>query len=199
MLIDPVKPNTGAILLAYLFYRNSIETARAYWRLRNRIFFERMRALDTAQRNLPADRNPFAIEILGPTGSMYPLMVIGKLPAGLSLDWVAAGLARQGIGLVPLSTFARTEKGFDAGRKAFRLTLGGTDGAAVLLNKTRRVLIDLNRVIGEEAAQYSRKQFPLKRHARGPGFRDRSLGGGGASDTRAHRRPGHRFRPFASQ
>jgi aspartate/methionine/tyrosine aminotransferase len=164
-LISPVKSNTGAILLAYLFYRNPIEVARAYWRLRNSIFFERMQALTAAQRNLPADRNPFAIEILGPTGSMYPLMVIGKLPAGLSLDWVAAGLARQGIGLVPLSTFARTEKGFDAGRKAFRLTLGGTDGAAVLLNKTRRVLIDLNRVIGEEAAQYSRRLFPLKRHA----------------------------------
>jgi hypothetical protein len=26
-------------------------------------------------------------------------------------------IARQGIGLVPLSTFARTEKGFDSGRK----------------------------------------------------------------------------------
>jgi aspartate/methionine/tyrosine aminotransferase len=167
-LIDSVTQNTGAILLAYLFYRNHVEVARAYWRLRNTIFFERMQALDTAQRNLPADRNPFAIEILGPAGSMYPLMVVGKLPAGLSLDWVAAGLARQGIGLVPLSTFARTEKGFDAGRKAFRLTLGGTDGAPVLLNKTRRVLIDLNRVIGEEAAQYSRKQFPLRRRPAPP-------------------------------
>ncbi|HTY59519.1 MAG TPA: pyridoxal phosphate-dependent aminotransferase, partial [Bacteroidota bacterium] len=162
-VISPVKANSGAILLAYLFYRNSIETARAYWRLRNTIFFERMEALEAAARNLPADRNPFAIEIVRPTGSMYPLMVIGKLPPGLSLDWVAAGLARQGIGLVPLSTFARTEKGFDAGRKAFRLTLGGTDGAGVLLGKTRRVLIDLNRVIGEEASQYSRKRFPLLR------------------------------------
>ena len=167
-LIDHVKPNTGAILLAYLFYRNPIEVARAYWRLRNTIFFERMQALDAAQHNLPKDRNPFDIVILGPTGSMYPLMVVGKLPAGLSLDWVAAGLARQGIGLVPLSTFARTEKGFEAGRKAFRLTLGGTDGAAVLLNKTRRVLIDLNRVIGEEAAQYSRNQFPLLRRSAPP-------------------------------
>lgn len=164
-VIGPVKPNTGALLIAYLFYRNPVEVTRAYWRLRNTIFFERMQALNAAQRNLPPDRNPFAIEIVGPTGSMYPLMVIGKLPAGLSLDWVAAGLARQGIGLVPLSTFARTEKGFDAGRKAFRLTLGGTDGADSLLNKTRRVLIDLNRVIGEEAAQYSRKRFPVVTHS----------------------------------
>jgi len=163
-LTSTVRPNTGAILLGYLFYRNPVETARAYWRLRDAIFLERMQALETAQRNLPPDRNPFAISILPPAGSMYPLMIIGKLPPGLSLDWVAAGLAREGIGLVPLSTFARTGKGFDAGRKAFRLTLGGTDGASALLNKTRRVLIDLNRVIGEEAAHYRRREFtPARR------------------------------------
>ncbi|HTO93797.1 MAG TPA: pyridoxal phosphate-dependent aminotransferase, partial [Bacteroidota bacterium] len=165
-LSSTVRSNTGAILLGYLFYRNSVETARAYWRLRNAIFLERMQALDAAQRNLPPDRNPFAISILPPAGSMYPLMVIGKLPPGLSLDWVAAGLAREGIGLVPLSTFARTGKGFDNGRKAFRLTLGGTDGAGPLLNKTRRVLIDLNRIIGEEAAHYRRREFtPARRLA----------------------------------
>ncbi|HUI11507.1 MAG TPA: pyridoxal phosphate-dependent aminotransferase, partial [Bacteroidota bacterium] len=158
-----VSPNIGAILLGYLFYRNPVETARAYWRLRNAIFLERMQAIEAAQRNLPPDRNWFAISILPPAGSMYPLMIIGKLPPGLSLDWVAAGLAREGIGLVPLSTFARTGKGFDAGRKAFRLTLGGTDGAVALLNKTRRVLIDLNRVIGEEAAHYRRRQFTAGR------------------------------------
>jgi aspartate/methionine/tyrosine aminotransferase len=162
-LNETVTPNTGAILLTYLFYRNSLEVVRSYWRLRNRIFLERMQALETALRNLPEERNPFAIQILPPTGSMYPLMVIHKLPAGLSLDWVASGLARQGIGMIPLSTFARTEKGFETGRKSFRLTLGGTDGAPVLRKKTRRVLIDLNRLIAEEAAQYSRKQFALIR------------------------------------
>jgi len=161
LLNETVTPNTGAILLAYLFYRNSLEVTRAYWRLRNRIFLERMQALETALRELPEDRNPFAIQILPPTGSMYPLMVINKLPAGLSLDWVASGLARQGIGMIPLSTFARTEKGFETGRKSFRLTLGGTDGAPILRKKTRRVLIDLNRLIAEEAAQYSRRQFAV--------------------------------------
>lgn len=161
-LNSSVVPNIGAIMLGYLFYRNSLEITRTYWRLRNMIFLERMQALDTAVHNLPADRNPFAIEIVPPTGSMYPMMVIGRLPAGLSLEWVAAGLARQGVGLVPLSTFARTGRGFDTGRKAFRLTLGGTDGAPVLLEKTRRVLIDLNRVIAEESAQYSRKTFTIR-------------------------------------
>ncbi len=158
-ILSSIRPNTGAILLSYLFYRNSLETTRAYWRLRNTLLYERMEALTSALRNLPADRNPFGIHIEPPTGSMYPLMIIDKLPAGLSLDWVGSGLARQGIGMVPLSTFARTEKGFDTGRKAFRLTLGGTDPATVLQNKTRRVLIDLNRIIAEESAQYRRTSY----------------------------------------
>ena len=158
-ILSTVRPNTGAILLSYLFYRSSLETTRAYFRLRNTILCERMEALTSALQDLPPDRNFFAIHIEPPTGSMYPLMIINKLPAGLSLDWVASGLARQGIGLVPLSTFARTEKGFETGRKAFRLTLGGTDPASVLQKKTRRVLIDLNHIIAEESAQYRRSTY----------------------------------------
>ena len=160
-----IKPNIGAIFLTYLFYRSSNETTNAYWRLRNKIFKERMDSLNEAVKILPKSRNRFDIRIKAPKGSMYPQMIIEKLPAGLSLDWLASGLARQGIGLVPLSTFARTEKGFETGRKTFRLTLGGSDNAAMLLSKTRRVLIDLNRMIAEEAANYNRKKFdvqPLK-------------------------------------
>lgn len=151
-----VLPNLGAIALTYLFYRNETEVGRAYWRLRNRIFLERIESLLEAVRTLPPDRNPFHIDIISPTGSMYPLMVIRELPSGLSLDWLASGLARQGIGMLPLSTFARTEEGFETGRKTFRLTLGGTDGAEILLAKTRRVLIDLNRLVSEESSRYNR-------------------------------------------
>jgi aspartate/methionine/tyrosine aminotransferase len=161
-VISTIKPNIGAIFLAYLFYRNNPETANAYWRLRNSIFEERMNSLTNAVSNLPSDRNKFGIKIKAPAGSMYPQMIIDKLPSGLSLDWLASGLARQGIGLIPLSTFARTAKGFESGRKTFRLTLGGTDNADALLKKTRRVLIDLNRMIGEEASNYNRKQFAVK-------------------------------------
>ncbi len=160
-----IRPNTGALFLAYLFYRNPLDVVRAYWRLRNQVFAERMASISAAMHNLPAERNGFGIEIIPPAGSMYPLLLIHRLPSGLSLDWVAAGLARQGIGMVPLSTFARTERGFDAGRKAFRLTLGGTDGADALLAKTRRVLIDLNRLIAEEGARYSRRPYPVRRQS----------------------------------
>ncbi len=161
-ILSTIELNLGAIFLTYLFYRNKVETVNAYWRLRNRIFKERNTALEEAVGILPEVRNRFEIYIKPPKGSMYPQMIINKLPAGLSLDWLASGLARQGIGLVPLSTFARTEKGFEAGRKTFRLTLGGTDNAEILKSKTRRVLIDLNRMIAEEASHYNKKKFNVQ-------------------------------------
>ncbi|PKL84324.1 MAG: hypothetical protein CVV24_00505 [Ignavibacteriae bacterium HGW-Ignavibacteriae-3] len=156
-----IEPNTAALFLTYLFYRNRAETVNSYWRLRNKIFYERMNSIREAVNILPKERNRFEISITSPKGSMYPQMIIDRLPDGLSLDWLASGLARQGIGLLPLSTFARTEKGFERGRKTFRLTLGGADNASILLKKTRRVLIDLNRMIAEESANYSRKKFIL--------------------------------------
>ncbi|MCC6858592.1 MAG: pyridoxal phosphate-dependent aminotransferase [Bryobacterales bacterium] len=152
-----IAPNIGAMLLAYLFYRKGAQSTNSYWRLRNAIFEERMSALETAAAGLPSERNPFGIALTRPAGSMYPRMTLRQLPAGISLDWIASGLARQGIGLVPLSTFARTEEGFETARKSFRLTLGGTDGADRLRTKTRRVLIDLNRLIAEEESHYNRK------------------------------------------
>ncbi|MFN2196758.1 MAG: pyridoxal phosphate-dependent aminotransferase [Anaerolineales bacterium] len=156
---DLVRPNVAAIFICYLFYRGSVQAARTYWRLRNRLFYERSQALMTATENLPPDRNPFGLTIIPPTGSMYPLLHIKHLPAGLSLDWLASSLARRGIGMLPLATFARTEEGFDTGRSTFRLTLGGSDRAPALRIKTRRLLIDLNRMIAEEQARYSRQQL----------------------------------------
>jgi len=157
-----IQPNIAAILLSYLFYRNMKQATSAYWQLRNSILYERTQALLRAVKNLPSDRNPFGLEIIPPTGSLYPLLRVERLPAGLSLDWLASSLARGGIGMLPLATFARTEKGFETGRKTFRLTLGGVDNADVLLGKTRRLLIDLNRLIAEEDARYNRKQVSFK-------------------------------------
>jgi aspartate/methionine/tyrosine aminotransferase len=157
-----IVPNLAAIFICYLFYRGSPQATRTYWHLRNAIFRERTQALLTAVENLPPDRNPFGLVILPPTGSMYPLLQVGRLPAGLSLDWLASSLARRGIGLLPLATFARTEEGFETGRTTFRLTLGGVDGAEVLLAKTRRLLIDLNRLIAEEQAHYNRKLLTFR-------------------------------------
>jgi aspartate/methionine/tyrosine aminotransferase len=157
-----IRPNLAAIFICYLFYRNSTEFARAYWHLRNKIFEERTQALLTAVENFPEERNPFGLQIIPPTGSMYPLLRIERLPAGLSLDWLASSLARRGIGLLPLATFARTEKGYETGRTTFRLTLGGVDKAEILLSKTRRLLIDLNRLITEEEAHYNRKQLSFR-------------------------------------
>ncbi len=159
---DLIKPNLAAIFTVYLFYRGPLEAARSYWRLRNAIFKERTEALLSAAANLPAERNPFGLTILPPSGSMYPLLQVKRLPNGLSLDWLASALARRGIGLLPLATFARTEAGFDTGRSTFRLTLGGVDAAETMQHKARRLLIDLNRLIEEEDARYNRKKLSFR-------------------------------------
>ncbi len=157
-----IQPNLAAIYMCYLFYRGSTQATRTCWHLRNAIFHERTQAVLKAVENLPSDRNPFGLAIIPPTGSMYPLLHIARLPAGLSLDWLASSLARRGIGLLSLATFARTEKGFETGRTTFRLTLGGADNAEILLAKTRHLLIDLNRLIAEEEARYNRKQLSFR-------------------------------------
>jgi aspartate/methionine/tyrosine aminotransferase len=154
-----IQPNIAAVLIGYLFYRGTTQAVQTYWHLRNAIFRERNQALLTAVENLPPDRNPFKLDIIPPVGSMYPLLHVEILPPGLSLDWLSSSLARRGVGLLPLATFARTEKGFETGRTTFRLTLGGVDNAETLLAKTRRLLIDLNRLIAEEDARYNRKRL----------------------------------------
>ncbi|MFN8380048.1 MAG: pyridoxal phosphate-dependent aminotransferase, partial [Anaerolineae bacterium] len=159
-----IRPNLGAVLICYLFYRGPVQAVRTCWHLRNTIFADRTQALMEAVENLPPDRNPFQLTIIPPTGSMYPLLNVALLPAGLSLDWLASSLARRGIGLLPLATFARTQKGYETGRTTFRLTLGGVDGADILLAKTRRLLIDLNRLIAHEDARYNRRQLVIRPH-----------------------------------
>ncbi len=161
-LNDLIEPNLVAIFICYLFYRGPLDAARTYWRMRNALFMERTQALLSAAENLPPDRNPFGLTIIPPSGSMYPLLHVEHLPNGLSLDWLASSLARRGIGLLPLATFARTEEGFDTGRRTFRLTLGGVDPAEVMQVKARRLLIDLNRMIAEEDARYNRKQLAFR-------------------------------------
>ncbi len=158
-----IVPNYMAIFLAYMFYRNPPDQVRTFWTLRNEIMDERMRALEQAENELPADRNLFNIKIIRPMGSMYPHLIVTDLPKGISLDWLASGLARRGIGLVPLTTFSRTGKGYELARKTFRLTLGGSSDHEELFRKTRRVLIDLNRLIKEESTRYNLNLFPLRK------------------------------------
>lgn len=166
-LLSHIQPNIAAIFLSYLFYRSPTQATHTYWLLRNAILGERTRALLQAVENLPVDRNPFGLRIIPPSGSLYPLLQVERLPPGLSLDWLSSSLARGGIGMLPLAAFARTEKGFEAGRTMFRLTLGGMDQADVMLRKTRRLLIHLNRLIAAENARYNRKQLSIHIPERG--------------------------------
>lgn len=161
-LNDAISKNSFALFIAYLFYRNGNEKVNEFWLMRNDIFHKRMEALTKALSDFPKNRNFYNIDIIPPMGSMYPRMEINKLPKGISLNWLSSGLAVRGIGLVPLSTFSRTEEGFELGRKTFRLTLGGTDSADLLSFKIRRVLIDLNKLIARESVNYNVFKFDKK-------------------------------------
>ncbi len=151
-----IKKHRLPLLIAYLFYRNGAHKVQAYWHLRNQYFAERMATLQKAIDDLPEERNPFKSKILAPRGSMYPLLIIQRLPAGISLDALSTTLANQGIGLVPLTAFARTAAGYQMARQSFRLTLGGKLSGERLYYQTRRVLIDLNRIIAQEASLFQK-------------------------------------------
>ena len=160
--LQQVSRHQLPLLIAYLFYRNGAAKTENYWDFRNRLFAERMEALNKAARDLPDERNPYQAQLLAPEGSMYPLLFIRKLPAGISLDALSSNLANQGIGLVPLSTFARTASGFETARPAFRLTLGGSTRGEKLYYQMRRVLIDLNRLIAQESSAFQKQTFAVK-------------------------------------
>ena len=155
-ILSQIQPNIFSLFIAYLFYRRGREAAERFWLQRNRVFQLRMAALQNTVKEFPAERNPFGLKIIEPQGSMYPRLEVGKLPDGISLDWLSSRLATQGVGLVPLTTFARTERSYELARKAFRLSLGGGDSHKILETKMRKTLINLNRLIAAEADNYTR-------------------------------------------
>ncbi len=159
-LNEKILPNPTALLIGLLFYRNSQNRIEEVRVLRNKILNERMTALETAENELPDFRNPGHIRIHRPEGAMYPRLEIRDLPEGVSIDLLAAELANQGIGLIPLTSFARTSYGFTAASKSFRLSLGGADSADDLRFKTRRMLIDLNRIVRFKEASVRRVSLP---------------------------------------
>jgi len=163
-----IRPNPTALLIGLLFYKNPLSRLDEYRIMRNRILNERMKALEKARQELPAFRNRQNIVIHRPEGAMYPRLEIKDLPPGVSIDLLATELANQGIGLIPLTAFARTSPGYTAACKSFRLSLGGGDSAEDLQFKTRRMLIDLNRIIRIKAASVRRVDLPPARLRENP-------------------------------
>lgn len=149
-----IKPNVFAIALSFLFYRNDKEKINAYYIQRNKLFRSRTKILLESVESFPSERNAFNIKILPPKGAMYPILKIEALPDGVSLENLAYNLARGGVGVVPLSAFARSARGYEIARSCFRLTLGGSDDNETLRKKARRLLIDLNRIIADLSWQY---------------------------------------------
>ncbi len=152
--LNRLAPNTMALFLAYLFYRNTPHDVRSYWQLRNRLLYEKGQALRKAMEEIAEERNHYKLRFELPQATIYPHLNIGLFPNGLSTDRLALKLAKSGIGLVPLANFTRHTDTFSEARKKFRLTLGGSDPAVQLEAKARRLLVELNRAINSEARQY---------------------------------------------
>lgn len=172
-LNQQIQVNPTALLIGLLFYKNSVSRLKEARVLRNQILNERMIALERAEKELPSFRNSREITIHRPEGAMYPRLEIRDLPRGVSIDLLATELANQGIGLIPLTAFARTSPGYTAACKSFRLSLGGGDSAEDLQFKTRRMFIDLNRIIRIKAASVRRVDLPptqLREHTGNPKF-----------------------------
>jgi aspartate/methionine/tyrosine aminotransferase len=149
-----ILPNNMALFLAYLFYRNDHEAVKHFWNYRNTLFAERAEGIKSAFDEFPAERNTFDISVKLPTGSMYPHLLINKFPKGVSTDNISLKLAQRGIGLIPLTAFSKTAEGYSTARNAFRLSLGGKDNAEILKNKSRRLIIEMNRLLNEESRDY---------------------------------------------
>ncbi|MCB0284343.1 MAG: aminotransferase class I/II-fold pyridoxal phosphate-dependent enzyme, partial [Calditrichaeota bacterium] len=154
-----IIPNTMALFISYLFYRSDPALLQNYWTLRNKIFFDRSSQIKQAVDELPNERNAFNIELQEPQGSMYPHLIIHNFPSGISIDNISRRLAQRGFGLIPMTAFSKTAEGFEKARKSFRLTLGGLDDATTLRHKTRRLVIELNRLLHEEAQAYREFRF----------------------------------------
>ncbi|KAA3610053.1 MAG: aminotransferase class I/II-fold pyridoxal phosphate-dependent enzyme [Calditrichaeota bacterium] len=149
-----IQPNKMALFLAYLFYRNNHQSLKQFWALRNSIFADRANGIKQAFTEFPADRNPFQVSVKLPSGSMYPHLVIKKFPKGVSTDNIGLKLAKRGIGLIPLTTFSKTADGFAEARNSFRMSLGGKDDAETLKNKSRHLVIEMNRLLNDESRDY---------------------------------------------
>lgn len=153
-MIARVEPNRMALLIAYLFYRNDVDQINRFWALRDKIQWERLQALTQGLQEIPPSDNFYGIHLVPPEGAMYPHLVVDQLPENVSLPELSSKLARKGIGLVPMTTFALTASSYHYATRMFRLTLGGPAGSQQLRRQVQRLVTELTREIQRIAYNY---------------------------------------------
>lgn len=159
--VSEIEPNRMALLLTYLFYRNTQDKLNQFSMLRDKIQWERMQALLSGLNEIPPSKNIFNIQIVAPEGAMYPHLLIQKLPENVNIDDLSTKLASKGIGLIPLTTFAKTKSSYAYAAGAFRLTLGGSVGSKQCKKQVYRLISEITGEIQRQAYDYTFYQPPL--------------------------------------
>ncbi len=149
------RSNQLAILLATLFYRRGPWQVQRFWALRDAVMWQRSAAIQAAFQKIPPENNPYGLRYHPPVGAMYPRLEVTRLPSGLSAERLAIHLARQGVGLIPLTNFSHTIEGFTRANRAFRLTLGGSLPLDQIPHKIRRLVETVSEQIRRQAEQYT--------------------------------------------
>ncbi len=150
-----IEPNRMALLISYLFYRNPPDKIEQFYAFRDQIQWERMQTLLEGLRLIPSADNVFGIEFIPPQGAMYPHLIIHQLPENVKIEELSTRLAARGIGLVPLTTFARTRLSYQYASRTFRLTLGGLISIPLLKLQVNRLVRELTTEIQRNAYDYT--------------------------------------------
>ena len=158
--LHTVEKNRMALLLSYLFYRRGSERVQQFWALRDQRMWQRMEALQNAVSEISTEENPFELTVIPAEGAMYPHLLVKRMPLYVSIDKIASSLAVKGIGLIPMTAFARSEESFEYANRCFRLTLGGTLSANKMAVKVRRLVTELTRQVRREVEHYTLHRLP---------------------------------------
>ncbi|MBN2090761.1 pyridoxal phosphate-dependent aminotransferase [candidate division KSB1 bacterium] len=150
-----IEPNRMALLISYLFYRNSPDKIEKFYALRDQLQWDRMQTLLDGLCVIPVIDNIFGIEFIAPQGAMYPHLKIHQLPDNVKIEELSTKLATRGIGLVPLTTFARTRFSYQYVSRTFRLTLGGPVSIPYLKLQVDRLVRELTLEIQRTAYDYT--------------------------------------------
>lgn len=145
--IRDIPAHKAGLTAATHLFRNKVEELEAAHRLRNKILWERNEAIAHASESVSDTENPLGARVTRSSGSLYAVLRVERAPEDFDADAVAERLARLGFGVVPMTAYVKREDSRRRFRAAFRVTLGGIDGADALAAKTRRLILALNRIV----------------------------------------------------
>lgn len=141
-----IPAHAAGLATATRLFENDVEELAAAHRLRNKILWERNEAIARASESVSESENPLGARVTRSAGSLYAVLRLERAPEDFDANAVAERLARRGFGVVPMAAYVKRDDSRRRFGAAFRVTLGGLDGADALAEKTRRLIVALNRI-----------------------------------------------------